>query len=288
MFNLKTILFPVDFSTRSHAAAPFVLSMAQRYQARIVLLHAFEPPPPGYGGMTAPYPEIYDIERIRKDMRPRLEEFAKLELPKVEAACIVETGNAAAVITEYAETNRVDLIAMPTHGYGPLRRALLGSVTAKVLHDSKIAIWTDAHTPEPSHRAHPKPRLILAAIDLKPESEHTLESALQLARDAEARIEVVYVAREDETNPAQAERRISELVSRIEHEQPAAVEQLDEANADIVVDGGSIAGFIRRAALRKRSDLIVIGRGAIQGVWSRLRANSYAIVREAPCPVISV
>jgi len=46
MPRFERILFPVDFSERSRAAAPFVLSVAQRYQSKVVLLHALQPPPP--------------------------------------------------------------------------------------------------------------------------------------------------------------------------------------------------------------------------------------------------
>jgi nucleotide-binding universal stress UspA family protein len=36
------------------------------------------------------------------------------------------------------------------------------------------------------------------------------------------------------------------------------------------------------------ADLVVIGRSCGNGVVGRLRTNSYAIIRECPCPVISV
>ncbi len=45
---------------------------------------------------------------------------------------------------------------------------------------------------------------------------------------------------------------------------------------------------VRTVALAKRSDLVVIGRGEIHSTFGRLRANAYSIVREAPCPVLSV
>ena len=57
MFKCGKMLFPVEFSQRDEAAATFVLSMAQRYRARVVLLHVLQPPPPIYGGMGAVYPE---------------------------------------------------------------------------------------------------------------------------------------------------------------------------------------------------------------------------------------
>ncbi len=37
---------------------------------------------------------------------------------------------------------------MPTHGYGPFRRFILGSVTAKVLHDADCPVWTGVHLEE--------------------------------------------------------------------------------------------------------------------------------------------
>jgi hypothetical protein len=55
-------------------------------------------------------------------------------------------GDPASIITEYAARNRVDLIMMPTHGYGTFRSLLLGSVTAKVLHDAECPVWTGVHT----------------------------------------------------------------------------------------------------------------------------------------------
>jgi hypothetical protein len=48
-------------------------------------------------------------------------------------------------IVEFAHNNNITLIAMPTHGYGLFRRFLLGSVTAKVLHDADCPIWTGVH-----------------------------------------------------------------------------------------------------------------------------------------------
>lgn len=286
LFN--NILFPVDFSERSVAAAPFVLSMAQRYKSRVVLLHAFEPPPPLYGGMNTVYPVDYDFTSIETELKLKLIEFAKDQLPKLEVACVSETGFPAPVIARYADKNEISLIAMPTHGYGPFRRALLGSVTAKVLHDSPIPIWTDAHTPEPDHRAHPQPRHILVALDLKPESRGTLEIALQIARDCGAKIEIVHAAPEGEITPIHSEKQLQEVVAEAVRESSVGVEQTGGAEPDIVVDAGSVPHFLRQMALKRRSDLIVIGRGAIHEGISRFRANAYDIVRDAPCPVLSV
>jgi nucleotide-binding universal stress UspA family protein len=289
MPRFERILFPVDFSERSRAAAPFVLSMAQRYKSEVITLHVLQPPPPVYAGMNTVYPEVYDFEGLASDLRGELHKFTESELPKVKATCVVGTGDPAAFITEYAENERVNLIAMPTHGYGTFRRFLLGSVTAKVLHDANVPVWTAAHAPEPSHRAHPQPRHVLCALDLKPESRQALEFAVGLAADAQATVEVLHVAAEGVVEPAQAEHKMHELLAEAARGKAVKIQEVAGAvGVEETVNGGSVANMVRTLALQRRSDLVVIGRGFIQTNLGRTHANAYAIVREAPCPVISV
>jgi len=286
--KIKRILFPIDFSDRSRATAPFVLSMARRFDADVVLLHAFEPPPPVYSGMVAVYPEVYDFEGLRADLLPKVAAFAERELPKVRVETVVEIGPPALVITEYAGKHAIDLIALPTHGYGPFRRALLGSVTAKVLHDSKVAVWTDAHAPESAHRAHPEPRHILVALDLKPESRRVLDIALAIAKRTGANVEILHAASEAQMSPMVPAGELEQVLADAARDQLVELQREAGTNFEATVDTGEVSQLIRSMALKQRSDLVVIGRGAIQGGFSRFMANDYSIVREAPCPVLSV
>jgi len=287
MFKLKSILFPVEFSQRDEAAAPFVLSLALRYHARVVVFHALQPPPPFYAGMNVIYPQDYDFTGVMDDLRVDLRKFADSQLPKIEVACEVQPGEPATAIVQYACASGMGLIAMPTHGYGIFRRALLGSVTAKVLHDSKIPVWTSAHAPEPSHRAHPQPRRILCAIDMKPESPTTLETAIALAHDAVASLELVHVPAA--TVPADvAAGYLEDLLRKAAHSDMMDIRELASITTDMEGEGGNVAEVVRNIALKSRADLVVIGRGAIRTGLGRLNANSYDIIRDSPCPVLSV
>src|SRR5882757_2782830 len=109
MQKFDDILFPVDFSERSRAAAPFVLSMALHYRAKVTLVHVIQPLPPLYAGMNTVYPETFDFTDTQKVLEPRLREFAGAELPKVEVVCKIEVGDPANTITEYAGINHMDL-----------------------------------------------------------------------------------------------------------------------------------------------------------------------------------
>jgi nucleotide-binding universal stress UspA family protein len=133
------------------------------------------------------------------------------------------------------------------------------------------------------------PRHIVVALDLRPESKETLALALELAQVAGADLEILHVAHEGETVPERAEKKVQSVVAEVAREQAVGVEQEAGSGADAILTGGSIAEQIRSMAVRKRADLVIIGRGSIQsGLMERLRANSYDIIRDAPCPVLSV
>ena len=57
---------------------------------------------------------------------------------------------------------------------------------------------------------------------------------------------------------------------------------------EILIEEGDPAQVVQAAATRRNADLVVIGRSAREGVLGRLRPNAYSIVRDAPCPVVSV
>ncbi len=287
MFNCKSILFPIEFSRRDQAAAPFVLSMARRYEAQVTLLHAIQPAPPLYGGMGVVYPEVVDYEGIRQDLLVELSKFAVLNLTRVNVQCMVELGDPGSMILSYACNNGVDLIAMPTHGYGAFRRSLLGSVTAKVLHDSTLPVWTAAHAPEPSHHAHPQPRRIICAVDMKPESRHTLEVAVALAADAGSTLQLVHAPAET-SSPDVAARNLQALLDNMTGVTGVDIQQMASIITPAESESGSIAEGIRNVALKNRVDLVVIGRGAIKTGLGRFYAHCYDIIRECPCPVLSV
>jgi len=58
--------------------------------------------------------------------------------------------------------------------------------------------------------------------------------------------------------------------------------------APLCVAAGHVAETARDEALRHGSDLIVIGRGVLDETLGRLRTHAYGIIRQAPCPVVSV
>jgi nucleotide-binding universal stress UspA family protein len=59
-------------------------------------------------------------------------------------------------------------------------------------------------------------------------------------------------------------------------------------NLETVLEGGDVSAAVRKAADENRADLVIIGRGVMQEAFGRMRTNVYSIIRESPCPVISI
>jgi nucleotide-binding universal stress UspA family protein len=60
------------------------------------------------------------------------------------------------------------------------------------------------------------------------------------------------------------------------------------AEAQLVFESGGVVEVLKHVASQKKADVLVIGRHHIGGVLGRLRDTAYALIRESPCPVVSV
>jgi nucleotide-binding universal stress UspA family protein len=58
---------------------------------------------------------------------------------------VVATGVPHSAITEYAAAVHADLIVVGTHGYGPIKHLLLGSVAERVVRQAPCPVMTVPH-----------------------------------------------------------------------------------------------------------------------------------------------
>src|SRR5688572_28433079 len=146
IMKIKEIVFPVDFSERCVEVCPYVAAVARRLRAALTLLHVVETSPPGSSPTdrlnTADQRELY--ERQAK-ARQELTAFQQQYIPHVPSQTCALAGDPARTIVDYGGNDKARMIVMPTRGLGPFRRMLLGSVTAKVLHDAKCPVLTSPH-----------------------------------------------------------------------------------------------------------------------------------------------
>ena len=129
------ILVPLDGSERAEAILPHVEDLARRYSAAVIFVQVVEPVPLCLGPEGAYAVLLQEAEQRTEQAASYL---SALQDQYREKGIAVQTrivhGSPVEAITETAESEGADLIAMASHGRTGLSRVFYGSVAAGVLH----------------------------------------------------------------------------------------------------------------------------------------------------------
>jgi nucleotide-binding universal stress UspA family protein len=142
MEAFKKILFPVSLTPISPKVAPYVASMAEKYEAEIHLLHVTR----ALGAMINTYivqPSVTEFKKLASNVeqeivsgaQSRLSDFQKKyfdNFPNLKTTVV--SGNNYKEILNYVEAEKIDIIIMGTGS--PLHKMVFGAVADKV---SKLA-----------------------------------------------------------------------------------------------------------------------------------------------------
>ena len=134
----STLVVTTDFSANSAVAVRPALSIAERFGARIVLIHVLEAP------STDPaHPAKESLRGLAEMAREQLEEFGGREIGgRVPWTPEVATGPAPQAITDAARRHGADLIVVATHGRTGVLHLLLGSVAERVVRTATCPVLT--------------------------------------------------------------------------------------------------------------------------------------------------
>ncbi len=286
---LRKILVPVDFSERCEGAARYAEALHGIFGSEITLLHVLPPMHYEFSAMEVAGSLLEEQYQFRTEQAEQnLRVFMADEFPAPHTERILREGDPARTIVSLAQETGAGLIVMPTHGYGPFRRFILGSVTAKVLHDADCPVCTGIHLEAPPSLQIRFQR-VTAALDLGPQSERTLMWAARFAQDSGAKLALVHAAPSMEGPTGEyfdpEWRRQVEVAVR---DEIGELQKRLNIDAPLHVESGEAARTVCDLAADLETDLLVIGRGSAAGVFGRLRTNAYSIIRQSRCPVVSV
>jgi nucleotide-binding universal stress UspA family protein len=133
---IKRVLVPIDLSEASLASLNHAVDLAERYEARLLLLHVVQP--------------IHDAALAGEFIAERTA-FARVELDRlverlaaqhVSCDTVLRVGIPYVEIVRAAESHDADLIVMATNGRTGLSRMKKGSVAEKVVRTSECPVLT--------------------------------------------------------------------------------------------------------------------------------------------------
>jgi nucleotide-binding universal stress UspA family protein len=292
----KRILVPLDGSALAEQAVPVAKTLAVQLKSHVMLFQAIRPIEDvlHVDGKALFVDEQADILRgqAMRYLSPISKMLAQAEVSVERRTLMAQPAQA---ICELAESARMDLIVMATHGRGGIQRWVYGSVADKVLHGSQ--------TPLLLVRAHEHPlpfeplKRIVVPLDGSPLAESALRHAQTLAQAFAAELWLFYVrdasryAEWGFTEDLMGEllrgtgETMNEYLDRMARElRDAGLRARWEMNT-----GLSVVSLIIEAAQAHQADLIVMSTHGLSGIqrWA-LGSVADRVLRAATMPVLLI
>jgi nucleotide-binding universal stress UspA family protein len=277
---INRLVVPLDGSPLAEAALPAALEMAQRFGARVMLLHVME-----RGAPRSVHGQPHLVEESEAlDYLKRVAD--RLEKQGVAVEYHVHPNleqDVARSISEHTVELGAELVVMSVHGWGGLRDLLIGSIAQQVLRRGTTPVLlarpaTDGQeVPFACHR-------ILVPLNGDPSHEVALPAAVEVGRACGSEVHLLVVVptlqtiRGDQAAAAVLTPRATAAALDLQQEQAASY--LCELAARLQSEGVAASATIRRGdparvvvdvASQLGVDLIVAathGRGGLEALWA--------------------
>jgi nucleotide-binding universal stress UspA family protein len=152
--EIKTILYATDLSENSQYAFGYAISLANRYDAKIVVLHVIEDISHQMNMQVA---DMLGAEKWQELQRTRKKEVVEILVRKIDAFCKetaaadqscpftvtdikVRNGHPVEEIIAESIASDYDVVIMGTHGHGILAGAMMGSTAMRVVRRSHVPV----------------------------------------------------------------------------------------------------------------------------------------------------
>ncbi len=129
--KIKTVLCPTDFSEYSNYSLPYAISVARKFDARLILLHVT--------GLEVQHPEFL------LDKFPDPHNYHELADEVTIERLVGKDIEPENTIVRIAEEEQVDMIVIGTHGGRGMRRVQIGTTTEEVVRRVMMPVLSITH-----------------------------------------------------------------------------------------------------------------------------------------------
>jgi len=295
--QFKNILCATDFSDFSNRTVSYGTALAREFESKVFVCHIIDLSSVAiYGEFQLDPVGLQD--RIVNDANEQLKELIGKE--QIEWEPLISVGHASDEIARIVEEKDIDLVISATRGRSGLKRLILGSVTERLMRTLTCPLLV-VHSPDKKLVAPDDQevniRRILIGCDFSPDSKVAFKYGLSLAQEFQSELHLAHVV---ETSLYQ---ELHKTESPVEEEIQQEIQtRLTQKLQDLVpedarnwcqprtnlLDGHPYEELVNYAE-QNAIDMIVLGtRG--HGLVKSLLIGSTTdrVVRNAPCPVLSV
>ena len=141
--QFRHIMAPTDFSEYSKQAVTSALELAQKFGAKLTILHVIELPPYPVEGYVPPSLSATFMDDLERQATADLAQLVpEAAAANVEVARVIAVGTPYRKIIETAEAEQVDLIVMATAGRTGFSHLIMGSIAERVVRTATCPVLT--------------------------------------------------------------------------------------------------------------------------------------------------
>lgn len=274
----QKILCPIDLGEFTKPQLEFARSFALSQNAKLGALYVIP--------VTAGLYDVASLAQIQHEWEQSARKRV-LEYCGKDITAHLGYGLIVAEIASVAETEKYDLILMPTHGFHGVKGFFLGSNFQSLLSKTACPILAlPPHFIEKGEMEFKRPNVILCAIDLQKGSESLVNITEKVAKEFQATFIIMHsLSIERELLPFLLPERMSgvkeDVRARILKEHPYV-----SRGENLIVERGPAYERITRCTEENHVDLIVFGISRKPGF--KLRSTLYRTVAELKIPALCV
>ena len=279
--SLKKILLATDFSSVSPIVLAHAVAVARRYKSKLYVAHVI--PPDMYTSVPA---EILQqaVKETRQHAHHEMSSLLRLGgLRRLRHQAVVEEGEVADVLLRLAREHAIDLLVIGTRGRRGVKRLLLGSVAEKVFRQARCPVLIVP----PAAGEEVRITRILYPTDFSKASLQAAPYAFSLARHYRAKLILLHVFEGNIHSIEGLARQRTLVQKRLKR---SVLKDVDlDVKPELTVEFGEPAERIRKAAAEWQASLIVLAVRRDKAKVAHLAEGiAYKVVRQAPCPVLTV
>jgi nucleotide-binding universal stress UspA family protein len=144
---IKKVLVAVDGSVYSEKALDFALDMAEKFEAKVTILHVSESPlmgavPQDLTSYSSGDQSLLarDLQKIHEEILSKAVDRARQAKPELAVSTVEKEGEPAAEIVNVAREGGFDVVVVGHKGVSRVEEFFLGNVSEKVSHLSPCTV----------------------------------------------------------------------------------------------------------------------------------------------------
>jgi len=293
------ILLATDGSESSEVAVRAAVALSKRLDFEVHVMYVAHEHPYLHASYDLHHQE--EEERLRREDQRKLVEYMAIvrRAGGTIADSYLRVGEAANEIVELAEEIGVDLVVLGSRGHGPMRRALMGSVSTSVLRHAHCSVLIVRRHGGSEQKRESLVGKILVAIDGSEGASAAARVAMEIAKSTGSEVHVAYAIGEERYRPHLGPEMWEGWQEGFEHAKRSARSWVEEQANGMRGEGtktveshlllGRPDAAIVWLAEELGAGLLVVGSRGLGGIRRVLIGSvSDSVVRHAHCSVMVI